>query len=325
MLATSYKSTRQPDSENESAHDQEALAIDLVQYYFQDIRPISNPLTPEQEKTLARMVQSGKHAQETLEIDMFHEDAEQLRLVVLEGETARTELVLANTRLVVSIAKQYQGRGLSLPDLIQEGNLGLMKAVDRFDPERGVRLSTYATWWIRQSVARAASDRGRTVRIPINQGQRWGRLRKLSEQLAQTLGREPNLEELAEAASLTTGQVQNTLDAVRDPLPIDELIGDEEDRPRADLIADTEVEQPEDAAFSQMLDESIVATLNRLPTREANVLRLRYGLNDGEMRSMAQIGKMMGYSRERIRQLQHQALNRIRKMERDNALRDFLD
>jgi len=175
---------------------------DLVQFYFRDIRPISGLLTPTEEHVLARGVQDGKRAEATLSrhMEMNGEELARLESVTAFGERSREELIIANTRLVVSIAKGYQGRGLSLADLIQEGNLGLMKAVDRFDPERGVRLSTYATWWIRQTIARAAGDSGRTIRLPINQGQRWGRLRRTSEELAQQFGREPTYDELAAAS-----------------------------------------------------------------------------------------------------------------------------
>jgi len=234
-------------------------------------------------------------------------------------------LIIANTRLVVSIAKTYQGRGLSLADLIQEGNLGLMKAVDRFDPDRAVRLSTYATWWIRQTIARAAGDSGRTIRLPINQGQRWGRLRRTGEELSQKLGREPSYDELAEAAELTVEQVQATLSAAREPMQIDELVGEEEDRPREDLLADTESELPEEAAARQLLTEAIEYLLHSLPEREAAILRLRYGLDDGEGHSMAQIGEIMGYSRERIRQLQHEALSKLRRLNQRLNLNEYLE
>src|SRR5215813_5004686 len=200
-----------------------------------------------------------------------------------------------------------------------------MKAVDRFDPERGVRLSTYATWWIRQTIARAAGDSGRTIRLPINQGQRWGRMRKVSEQLSQTLGREPTLEELANAAELTVEQVQSTLIAAREPMQIDELVGDEEDRPREDLLADMESELPEEATARDLLNEAISYLLGRLPAREAEILKLRYGLGNGESHSMAQIGEILGYSRERIRQLQHEALNRLRELDRNLNLADYLE
>jgi len=300
---------------------------DLVQFYFRDIRPISGLLTVNEEQDLSRAVQQGKRARHRLSrhAEIIGEDRARLESQIAVGECAREELIIANTRLVVSIAKSYQGRGLSLADLIQEGNLGLMKAVDRFDPDRGVRLSTYATWWIRQTIARAAGDSGRTIRLPINQGQRWGRLRRTGEELSQKLGREPSYEELAEAAELTVDQVQATLAAAREPMQIDELVGEEEDRPREDLLADTESELPEEAAARQLLTEAIEYLLHSLPEREAAILRLRYGLDDGEGHSMAQIGEIMGYSRERIRQLQHEALSKLRRLNQRLNLNDYLD
>ncbi|PJF42596.1 MAG: RNA polymerase subunit sigma-70 [Candidatus Thermofonsia Clade 1 bacterium] len=300
---------------------------DLVQFYFRDIRPISSPLSAETERMLAHDVQLGQQARQRLqeEPNLSEEERARLEQIVEVGNKARQELIMANTRLVVSIAKTYQGRGLSLADLIQEGNLGLMKAVDRFDPDRGVRLSTYATWWIRQTIARAAGDSGRTIRLPINQGQRWGRLRRTFEELSQQLGREPTYEELAEAANLTVEQVQATLLAAREPIQIDELASDEEGRPREDLLADTESELPEQATSRQLLTETIERLLNMLPQREAEILRLRYGFEDGENRSMAQIGEIMGYSRERIRQLQHEALHKLRMLDRNLKLAEYLD
>jgi RNA polymerase primary sigma factor len=298
---------------------------DMLQFYFRDIRPISEPIEAEREQALARLVQAGNAAQTRLG-DADCDDVDDEFCDVIEiGETARQELIMANTRLVISIAKKYQGRGLPLPDLIQEGNLGLMKAVDRFDPTRGVRLSTYATWWIRQSIARAAGDRGRTIRLPINQGQRWGRLRRASERLAQELGREPTYEELANAAELTPEQVETTLLAAREPVQLDELIGDEENRPRADLVADKESELPEEAAARQLLVESISFLLGALPSREARIIRLRFGLENGDTHSMSQIGQLMGYSRERIRQLQHAALSKLRQMQEAYGLAEYLE
>lgn len=299
---------------------------DLLQFYFRDIRPISEPIDAEREQSLARLVQAGNEATYRLEIGVTDEEAgENFNDVVELGEAARQELIMANTRLVISIAKKYQGRGLPLPDLIQEGNLGLMKAVDRFDPGRGVRLSTYATWWIRQSIARAAGDRGRTIRLPINQGQRWGRLRRVSERLAQELGREPSYEELAGEIELTPEQVETTMLAAREPVQLDELIGDEENRPRADLVADKESELPEEAAARQLLVESISFLLGSLPAREARIIRLRFGLEDGSNHSMSQIGQLMGYSRERIRQLQHAALSKLRQMQDEYGLGEYLE
>lgn len=314
------------DQRDTNAHVPPADA-DLLQFYFRDIRPISEPIDADREQALARMVQAANQAQARLNSgEPLSPDAEwELSEVLDLGEAARQELIMANTRLVISIAKKYQGRGLPLPDLIQEGNLGLMKAVDRFDPARGVRLSTYATWWIRQAIARAAGDRGRTIRLPINQGQRWGRLRRASEKLAQELGREPTYEELAERSELTPEQVEMTLLAAREPVQLDELIGEEENRPRADLVADKESELPEEAAARQLLVESISFLLGALPPREARIIRLRFGLEDGDTHSMSQIGSLMGYSRERIRQLQHAALNKLRQMQNEYGLGEYLD
>jgi RNA polymerase sigma factor (sigma-70 family) len=298
---------------------------DMLQFYFRDIRPISEPIEVDREQSLARLVQAANTAQTQLgNADCDVVDDEFCDVIEI-GEAARQELIMANTRLVISIAKKYQGRGLPLPDLIQEGNLGLMKAVDRFDPTRGVRLSTYATWWIRQSIARAAGDRGRTIRLPINQGQRWGRLRRASERLAQELGREPTYEELAHEAELTPEQVETTLLAAREPVQLDELIGDEENRPRADLVADKESEVPEEAAARELLVESISFLLGALPSREARIIRLRFGLENGDTHSMSQIGQLMGYSRERIRQLQHAALSKLRQMQEAYGLAEYLE
>ncbi|NDJ79030.1 MAG: sigma-70 family RNA polymerase sigma factor [Chloroflexi bacterium] len=311
-------------AEPEPAH-QPSVDADLLQFYFRDIRPISEPIDAEREQSLARMVQAANEANERL-LDAAHpDDIDDFNDILEMGNAARQELIMANTRLVISIAKKYQGRGLPLPDLIQEGNLGLMKAVDRFDPLRGVRLSTYATWWIRQSIARAAGDRGRTIRLPINQGQRWGRLRRVSEKLSQQLGREPTYEELAAEIDLTPEQVETTMMAAREPVQLDELIGDEENRPRADLVADKESELPEEAAARQLLVESISFLLGALPPREARIIRLRFGLEDGDTHSMSQIGQLMGYSRERIRQLQHAALSKLRQMQTEYGLNEYLE
>jgi RNA polymerase primary sigma factor len=324
VIARNNNMTEQAAGGKDSGYVPPADA-DLLQFYFRDIRPISEPINVEREQALARLVQAGNEAQDRLQLRVSEEAGLEFNEVVELGDAARQELIMANTRLVISIAKKYQGRGLPLPDLIQEGNLGLMKAVDRFDPTRGVRLSTYATWWIRQSIARAAGDRGRTIRLPINQGQRWGRLRRASERLAQELGREPTYEELARDIELTPEQVETTMLAAREPVQLDELIGDEENRPRADLVADKESELPEEAAARQLLIESISFLLGALPPREARIIRLRFGLGNGDTHSMSQIGQLMGYSRERIRQLQHAALSKLRQMQEEYGLGEYLE
>jgi RNA polymerase primary sigma factor len=301
-------------------------STDLLQIYFRDIRPISELLTLEQEQNLSLLLINGKIAQRRLESGSYGEDEHDILVEIVEmGEEARQQLILANTRLVVSIAKAYQGRGLPLADLIQEGNLGLLKAVDRFDPQRGVRLSTYATWWIRQSITRAAGNLGRTVRLPINQGQRWGRIRRTADELSQELGREPTPEEIAEISELSAEQIRQTLSVVQDPVRIDELVGEDSERPYAELLESEELDRPEEAATHTLLLESIDYLLNSLPPREARIIRLHYGFEDGTSHSMAQIGKTLGYSRERIRQLQHEALRKLRAMQKELGLKDWLE
>ncbi|NJL95686.1 MAG: sigma-70 family RNA polymerase sigma factor [Anaerolineae bacterium] len=308
-------------------HQSSDTSSDLLQIYFKDIRPISELLSPEQEQSLSRMVKHGKQAKRRLTsgTELEPEERDTLEQVVEMGDEARLELILANTRLVISIAKAYQGRGLPLADLIQEGNLGLLKAVDRFDPDRKVRLSTYATWWIRQSITRAAGNNGRTIRLPINQGQRWGRIRRIADKLSQTLGREPTMEEISMETDLTVEQIEQTLSVVQEPVRIDELVGEDSERPYTELLENESSSQPEDVTAHTLLMESIEYLLNALPSREARIIRLHYGFEDGVAHSMAQIGKVMGYSRERIRQLQHEALHRLREMQRLHGLHDWLD
>jgi RNA polymerase primary sigma factor len=301
-------------------------SADLLQIYFRDIRPISELLSPEQEQSLAKLVKTGKHAQKYLKSPILSsEERETFEQVIEMAEEARKELIMANTRLVVSIAKVYQGRGLPLADLIQEGNLGLLKAVDRFDPDRNVRLSTYATWWIRQSITRAAGNNGRTIRLPINQGQRWGRIRRIADNLSQALGREPTLEEIAEQIDLSVDQIEQTLSVVQEPVRIDELVGEDSERPYTELLENEDSTQPEELTAHTLLLEAIGHLLNSLPSRETRIIRLHYGFEDGISHSMAQIGKRMGYSRERIRQLQHEALDKLREMQNEHGLHDWLE
>lgn len=301
-------------------------SADLLQIYFRDIRPISELLSAEQEQHLAQLVKMGQVAQARLEASSDKaEELELLREVVEMADEARNQLILANTRLVVSIAKTYQGRGLPLADLIQEGNLGLLKAVDRFDPDRGVRLSTYATWWIRQSITRAAGNYGRTIRLPINQGQRWGRIRRIADDLSQQLGREPTPEEIAFESEYSVDQIEQTLAMVQEPIRMDELIGEESERPYAELLEAEANNQPEDITAYSLLLSAVDHLLNSLPEREARIIKLHYGFEDGVSHSMAQIGKLMGYSRERIRQLQHEALRKLRRMQKEYNLRDWME
>lgn len=304
-------------------------ATNLLQVYLHDIRPISSVLERSEEQRLAQIMRQGQQAEEELGENEISGDLKaELKEQVWAGRDAQHRLFMSNTRLVVSIAKRYQGLGLPFPDLIQEGNVGLIKALDRFDPDRGVRLSTYATWWIRQAISRAVGNLGRTIRVPINQQERFKKLKKLKSILTQKFGREPSLKELAEEADLSLDQVTHAIRSARTSqnlLDIDALVGDEDDQPRREYIADTEGQVPEAAASETLLSDALQKMLAALPPRQMRIIKLRFGLHDGETHSIAQIGRKMGYSRERIRQLQNQALNTLRNMESEYALKDYLN
>lgn len=240
-------------------------------------------------------------------------------------DEAKQELAEANLRLVVSIAKRYVGRGMSFLDLIQEGNMGLMKAVDKFDYRLGFKFSTYATWWIRQAITRAIADQARTIRIPVHMVETINKLIRIQRQLLQDLGREPTPEEIGAEMDMSTDKVREILKIAQEPVSLETPIGEEDGSHLGDFIEDKDATSPEQHASYELLKEQLEEVLDTLTDREENVLRLRFGLNDGRTRTLEEVGRVFGVTRERIRQIEAKALRKLRHPSRSNQLKDFLD
>ena len=300
---------------------------DSVGLYFREMGQQSL-LSAEEEVQLAMEIEAGRAAIEHLEdIEniLSMDDMDALDRAKEVGEAARAHLIRANTRLVVSIAKKYRGRGLQFLDLIQEGNVGLMKAVEKYDYRRGNRFSTYATWWIRQAVTRALANHGRTIRIPAHLGGRISKLYQVAQELEQEYGRQPTAEEIAEFMELPADRVRWMLRTSRQPVHLERPVGDESDAELGDFIEDTDVPPPAESVAQTMLTEEIGDILDQLTPREARILRLRYGLQDGESRTLKEVGEMFGLSRERIRQLEKEALRKLRHPNFAGHLRQYLN
>ena len=302
----------------------EIAADDTITLYLKEMARVPL-LTPEQETELARQVEYGRMARRRLIRDGHDpEERERQRRENERGEEARQHLIKANTRLVVSIAKRYLGHGVPFLDLIQEGNLGLMKAVEKFDYHRGHRLSTYATWWIRQSITRALAEQGRTIRVPVHMSDRIRKLYRVARELEQELGRQPSPEEIAEEVELEPEKVQWILRASRRPISLERPVGEEEDNELGDFIEDEKVVAPSEVAYQHLLAETMDEVLHTLSPREARILRLRFGIQDGHSYTLEEVGQKFGLTRERIRQIESEALRKLRHPRRSRQLRTYL-
>ncbi len=287
----------------ESALSAEGVAIDdPVKVYLKEIGRVPL-LTPDEERQLALDIQEGGY----------------------RGERAKQRLSEANLRLVVSIAKRYVGRGMQFLDLIQEGNLGLIKAVEKFDHTKGFKFSTYATWWIRQAITRAIADQARTIRIPVHMVETINKVKKVSSQLLHQNGHEPTADEIAEALELPVDKVREIMRVAQEPVSLETPIGEEEDSHLGDFIPDDDAPVPAEAASHTLLKEQLSTVLQSLTPREEKVLRLRFGMEDGRPRTLEEVGKEFQVTRERIRQIEAKALRKLRHPSRSKKLRDFLD
>lgn len=311
-----------------STYSAPSTADDPVKMYLKEIGQIPL-LTTNRELELSRTVQEGLMADEILKAHksgkkrLSSEEVERLNNLVLEGKDARNTLIESNLRLVVSIAKKYTGRGMQFQDLIQEGNMGLMKAVNKFDPTKGFKFSTYATWWIRQSITRAIADQARTIRIPVHMVETINKLVRIQRKLTQELRREPSPEEIAAEMKISVEKVQQIQKIAQEPISMESPVGEEEDTTLGDFVSDREMPNPLDYTINEKYKEEIDEVLKSLTPREEKVLRLRYGLLDGKSHTLEDVGKEFGVTRERIRQIEAKALRRLNHPKRLNRLSKY--
>jgi RNA polymerase nonessential primary-like sigma factor len=304
--------------------DAQGPSADLVRVYLNGIGKTAL-LTAEQEVELAKRIEAGVFAAHVLEsdVEMSPQRRKDLRMVVRDGGRARNHLLVANLRLVVSLAKRYTGRGMPLLDLIQEGNLGLIRAVEKFDYTKGFKFSTYATWWIRQAISRGMADQGRTIRLPVHLVEQVNKLSRLKRELHQQLGRDATLAELARESGIPEEKIADLLDHARDPVSLDMPVGSDEEAPLGDFIEDSESTSAEAAVVAGFMHDDINRVLRTLDEREQTVVRLRYGLDDGRPRTLDEIGRHFGISRERVRQIERDSMAKLRVGDRSEVLRSY--
>ena len=300
---------------------------DPVRMYLKEIGKVAL-LTAEQEVYLAKRIEAGEFAREQHEdtdADLSDEAKKGLAELIVDGHVAKKQLIEANLRLVVSIAKRYVGRGMLFLDLIQEGNLGLIRAVEKFDYTKGFKFSTYATWWIRQAITRAIADQARTIRIPVHMVETINKVMRVQRQMVQDLGRDPTVEELADKVEMTAARVREIMRISQEPVSLETPVGEEDDSHLGDFIEDQEAIAPADAAARALLHEAVSEALDELTERERRVVCLRFGLEDGQARTLEEVGREFGVTRERIRQIESKTLAKLRHPIRSQKLRDYLD
>lgn len=315
-----------PDLSRDAGYQQAIDADDVVGVYLKEAGHIPL-LTAEEEVSLAMRMEAAEFATEQLEEmgdTLDFDTRDRLHAIIEDGWVAREHLIRANSRLVISVAKKFVGRGVPFLDLIQEGNIGLIRAVKKFEYQRKHKFSTYATWWIRQAVSRAVADQGRTIRVPVHMGDQLNKMRRVSLELQQSLGRDPDPEEIAILMETTPEKVHQLIEISRRPMSLDTPIDEEGDTNLGDFIEDTASPAPDELTMQTLLREQLDQVLHRLPEREAHILRLRYGLEDGETHTLEEVGKQIGVTRERVRQLEAQALNRLRRSSAHTLLVDYL-
>ncbi len=315
------------EDEEEEAFDDLANidTDDTIGLYLKEVSRVPLLSDINEERALAIRIERGKFAREELARgNVSPKRRLELRQQIEDGWQAREHLITANSRLVISVAKKYMGRGVPFLDLIQEGNIGLIRATKKFEYQRGHKFSTYATWWIRQAVTRAIADQGRTIRVPVHMGDQINKLLRTQHQLTQKLGREPTVEEMAEALEVPPKKVENMIQVARRPLSLETPTDDEEDSVLGDFIEDDEAPPPDDTATYNLLREHLEEVLETLPPREVRILQLRYGLQDGQAYTLEEVGRKMGVTRERVRQIEAQALQRLRHPSVRRKLRDYL-
>ena len=312
---------------DDAGYQQALDTDDVVGLYLKEAGRVPL-LTAEEEVALAKRMEAaewGRKRMETTDTEALLWSEEQaLRQVITDGESAQEHLIRANARLVISVAKKYIGRGVPFLDLIQEGNIGLIRATNKFEYQRGHKFSTYATWWIRQAVSRAVADQGRTIRVPVHMGDQLNRMRRVQLQLTQELGREPSIDELALGMETTPDKIEDLIEISRRPVSLETPIDEEGDSTFGDFVEDVTSPAPAEEVATHLLHQQLNESLNRLPAREAQILRLRYGLEDGRVYTLEEVGQTIGVTRERVRQLEAQALNRLRQSSAHVILRDYL-
>jgi RNA polymerase primary sigma factor len=315
--------TDEDEDEEEAYGLQDMSSNDTVGLYLKEMARVPL-LSTDEEVMLAMRLEAGNEAEAKLDADPASPQATEWRMLIQDGINAREHLIEANTRLVVSIAKKYMNRGVPFLDLIQEGNLGLMKAVEKFDYRRGYRFSTYATWWIRQTITRAIADQGRTIRVPVHMSDRIRKLYRVVQELEQKNGEKPALEEIAQAMDLEPRKVQWMLRVSWQPLSLEHPVGEDEDSELGNFIENENAPTPSQSTFGNLLQEKIEELLTTLTPREARILRLRFGLQNGRSYTLEEVGQKFGLTRERIRQIEGRALRRLRHPRRSRQLRDYL-